>query len=130
MKEELSRGVVHYAGTARPGESGNVGLTGHSSNYWWDKGAYNYVFTNLDKLAPGDEVTLYHAGLTYRYRMTGSRVVPPEQAEVLAPTPTNQLTLITCWPRFTDWKRLVVSLEQIDPPAPAAQGGGNRLPDA
>src|SRR5438552_3712454 len=34
----LQNGVVHYPGTALPGQPGNVYIFGHSSDYIWSKG--------------------------------------------------------------------------------------------
>lgn len=115
MQAELLNGVVHYSGTALPGEPGNIGITGHSSNYFWVKSAYNDVFANLGALEGGDVAVIYYGGRTYRYQVTGKTVVDASQAEVLNPTPNKTLTLITCWPVGTSAKRLVVTLNQTDP---------------
>lgn len=48
--KELQKGIVRYPGTAKPGETGNAFIFGHSSNYYWEKGDYNSVFAALDKL--------------------------------------------------------------------------------
>lgn len=128
MAADLEHGVAHYSGTAMPGEDGNVALTGHSSNYWWDKGAYNYVFQNLNALNPGDPVTIYYGGGTYTYQVTGKQVVSPNESQVLNPTSTKTLTLITCWPVYTNWQRLVVTAVQVDPAQTTPTSVTNHLP--
>lgn len=115
IEANLTNGVVHYQGTANPGEVGNSFITGHSSNFWWIHGQYNYVFVNLDKLVVGDQVVIYYNGKKFVYQVRGSKVVPPTDTSVLAPTDTPTLTLMTCTPPGTNWKRLIVTLDQIAP---------------
>ncbi len=118
VQKSLERGVVHYGTTANPGERGNSVIFGHSSNDWWEAGDFKFVFVLLDKLAPGDKITVDYQSKRYTYEVTGSRVVEPTEISVLNPTPQPTLTLITCTPPGTAWKRLVVTAKQIDP-APA-----------
>jgi LPXTG-site transpeptidase (sortase) family protein len=111
----LRNGVVHYQGTALPGTVGNSFITGHSSNYWWDTGKYNQIFVLLDKLEPGDQVVVYRDGKKFVYTVRDKVVVAPEDISVLAPTDTPVLSLMTCTPPGTSWKRLVVRLDMTDP---------------
>lgn len=115
IQEYLTKGVVHYPGTAVPGTVGNSFITGHSSNFWWIKGNYNYVFVNLDKLAVGDQAKIYHNGKKFVYQVSEIKVVSPTDVSVLAATDTPVLTLMTCTPPGTNWKRLIVRFEQISP---------------
>jgi LPXTG-site transpeptidase (sortase) family protein len=115
IQQNLQNGVVHYPGTAMPGELGNVFLTGHSSNYSWAKGHYNYVFTLIEKMSPGDVVIIYYNGGEYDYQVTGTKIVEPTQIEVLNPTPTRVLSLMSCWPVYTSQKRMIVLAQQISP---------------
>lgn len=111
----LHNGVVHYQDTAPPGTVGNSFITGHSSNYWWDTGKYNQIFVMLDKLEAGDQVVTYHNGKKFVYTVRDKVVVAPEDMSVLAPTDTPVLSLMTCTPPGTSWKRLVVRLDMTDP---------------
>ncbi len=115
IQKHLQRGVVHYPGTAKPGEVGNTFITGHSSNFWWVEGSYNYVFVNLDKLTVGDQAIIYHAGNKYVYSVSSKKVVAPDEVSVLEQTETPILTLMTCTPPGTNWRRLVIKLDQIAP---------------
>jgi LPXTG-site transpeptidase (sortase) family protein len=115
IQDDLRKGVVHYFGTAKPGEIGNSFITGHSSNYWWEKGSYNYIFANLDKLAVGDQAKIYYNGNKYVYQVKEVKVVPPTDVSVLNQTSTPTMTLMTCTPPGTNWKRLIVSFDQIAP---------------
>lgn len=115
IQKSLQHGVIHYAGTALPGERSNMALFGHSSNDWWEPGDYKFVFALLDKLTPGDQVQVNYDQKKYVYQVTGSRIVEPTEISVLQPTSEPQLTLITCTPPGTSWKRLVVVAKQISP---------------
>lgn len=115
VQKALENGVVHYGNTPVPGQNGNVAIFGHSSNDWWEPGNYKFVFVLLDKLAPGDQVTLDYNQVRYTYQVTGSQIVDPTDVAVLNPTPTPTLTLITCSPPGTSLRRLVVTAKQISP---------------
>jgi LPXTG-site transpeptidase (sortase) family protein len=111
----LRSGVVHYAGTADPGQAGNIVIFGHSSGPPWSPGKFNFVFTLLNKLVPGDKLIFDFAGQRYVYQMTSSTVVSPTTLTPLDPTTEPQLTLITCTPVGTSKNRLVVRARQISP---------------
>jgi len=83
----LFAGPGHYPETRWPGQPGNVGVAAH--NVYW---------LRFDRLAPGDELILDTRYGSFRYRVTGSRVVDPADRSVLADTPGHRLTLTTCWP--------------------------------
>lgn len=115
IQTALQTGVVHYGNTAAPGQPGNVAIFGHSSNDWWEAGNYKFVFVLLDKLSPGDQITVDYSSHRYVYEVTGSKIVDPTDVGVLNPTSTPTLTLITCTPPGTSLKRLVVTAKQITP---------------
>ena len=58
MLKDLEKGVNHYPKTAAPGQNGNMIISGHSSNYVWVKGDYNYIFKNLNDLEKGDLIII------------------------------------------------------------------------
>jgi len=129
LMEDLKKGVIHYPGTAYPGQKGNVFITGHSSYYWWSGGKYNRIFANLDKLENGDLVYLYRNGEEYIYQVYDSFVVKPQQVEILATTAEPTLTLMTCTPLGTNLRRLVVRAQLISLPSGSeAQKGFERIP--
>jgi sortase A len=111
----LQKGVVHYPGTATPGKPGNSFIAGHSSNAWWVKGKYNFIFTYLDKLKVGDNAIIYDSGNKYVYELSSVKVVSPNDVSVLAQGDTPELTLMTCTPLGTNWKRLIVRFKQVAP---------------
>jgi len=108
IQKGLANGVIHYPGTALPGEKGNVFITGHSSDYFWKPGKYKDIFANLDKVQVGDTAIIYFNGKKHTYQAESKSVVEPNDLSVLAQTEDYRLTLMTCAPTGTDLKRLVI----------------------
>lgn len=111
----LRSGVVHYATTALPGQKGNVAIFGHSSGLAWAPGDYKFVFTNLDKLKPGEQVVIDYQGKRYTYIVSDSEIVSPSNMAVLKSDGNSELSLITCTPVGTSKNRLVVHAKQVSP---------------
>jgi sortase A len=130
VQQGLQNGVVHYGNTPVPGQNGNAVFFGHSSNDWWVPGNYKFVFVLLDKVIVGDTFSINYQSKHYVYQVTGTQVVDPTDVAVLSQTSTPTVTLITCSPPGTSWKRLVVSAKQISPTptqapsAPVQNGNG------
>jgi sortase A len=95
----------YHNGTALPGLIGNSVISGHA-------GLRGAVFKDLGRLKPGDEIIVETASWRYTYRVRSSLSVWPHQVEVMNPTPTPVLTLITC----TNWdlQRLIVFADLAD----------------
>lgn len=95
----------YHNGSALPGNVGNSVFSGHA-------GLRGAVFKDLGRLQPGDDVIVETPRWRYTYRVRGSQNVWPTQVEVMDPTPTPTLTLITC----TNWdtQRLVVVADLVD----------------
>lgn len=112
--DNLHNGVVHYAGTPLPGEGkGPIFISGHSSYYWWDKGAYKKVFANLNNVDVGDNIVINYEGTIYTYQVFDKIVVLPEEVDVLNQVNEPILDLMTCVPVGTNQKRLIVKSKQI-----------------
>ena len=84
----LARGAGHIEDTALPGEPGNVGIAGHRDT----------IFRALRRTKVGDEYDLETPRGLFRYRVTRTFIVKPEDVDVLDPTARPTLTLVTCWP--------------------------------
>ena len=108
IQAALQDGVVHYPGTAEPGMSGNVVITGHSSYFPWDPGRFKDVFSLLHKVSIGDIVIVYHNQKAYNYKVYDKKEVNPDQVDVLVSQGESRLTLITCTPVGTNLRRLIV----------------------
>ncbi len=105
----LAKGVAHAYGTYFPGEGGNIYLFSHSTDNFWNVGRYNAIFYLLKELEVGDEINLYRWGRRYIYKTVDKRIVEPTDVSYLTePTDSEQLTLQTCWPPGTTFKRLIV----------------------
>jgi LPXTG-site transpeptidase (sortase) family protein len=116
IQTALHDGVVHYPGSAKPGQAGNFFVTGHSSYYPWDNGSYKDVFARLHELEPGDTYSVYYGGDRHTYRITRKYEVKPSNVNVLdQPTDRRIATLMTCTPIGTTLRRLIVEAEEIDP---------------
>ncbi|MBI5413580.1 class E sortase [Candidatus Peregrinibacteria bacterium] len=113
IQKSLRNGVIHYPGTALPGDNGNVVLTGHSSYYAWDAGRFKDVFALLHQVKNGDKIVVYFNQKKFIYEVFSIKVVLPKDVDVLAQTQGEQLTLITCTPVGTNLKRLVVSAKLV-----------------
>ena len=108
IEQNLLKGVVHYTGTGKPGEAGNGVISGHSSNFVWDGGEYDNVFAELDKLEENDVIYAYHEGQKYLYKVESKEVVRPVWDLIYQESEEDKITLITCWPIGTSFKRLKV----------------------
>jgi LPXTG-site transpeptidase (sortase) family protein len=113
--DALVQGIAHYPNTPLPGEVGNVFVTGHSSNYLWAEGKYNYVFSLLNKLEAGDDIVVYYDGIKYVYRIFNVSVVSPKDVSVMNQANDSVISLMTCDPVGTNWKRRVVKARQLVP---------------
>ena len=110
----LQKGVVHYPGTARPGQFGNVFITGHSSYYPWDSGKFKDVFALLGKLQPGDLFYVYYNQSQYTYKIYNRMEVQPGNVDVLVqPKDKKMATLMTCTPVGTALRRLIIQADQV-----------------
>ncbi len=87
-EETLQRAVGHIQGTPLPGQSGNIALAGHRDTF----------FRGLRQIRLGDEITLTTYSGSYRYRVESTKVVEPEETEVLDAATDDILTLVTCYP--------------------------------
>jgi sortase A len=84
----LGLGVGHIEGTALPGNPGNIGIAGHRDTY----------FHALGKIQSGDEIRIQTATGVSRYMVDSVQIVAPDDIDVLAPSATSAITLVTCYP--------------------------------
>ena len=81
-------GISHIPNTSRPGEYGNIGLTGSLDSF----------LKKLEKIHLGDIVKIEHLNGTSRYKVNDIQIVSPEEMSWLNQTEQNLLTLITYYP--------------------------------
>lgn len=113
---ELHRGPGHYPSTPLPGQKGNAAVAGHRSTY----GA---PFADVDKLRPGDEITVRTLQGTFRYQvMRDPLIVAPNATEVLDDFGDNRLTLTACHPKYSAAKRIIIQAKLVGDPVPPLAG--------
>jgi len=92
------RSMVHYKGTAAPGQTGNDIIAFHREP----------EYEHIDQLKVGDVVDVQDRSCkTYAYRITGRWQLYPSNVTQLTTTTGSDLTLITCTPFWVDSQRLV-----------------------
>jgi sortase A len=114
----LARGAGHIEDTPFPGEPGNIGIAGHRDT----------IFRPLRATKVGDAFELRTASRVYRYRVSRTLIVKPEDVYVLDPTSTPTLTLVTCWPfEFIGHapKRFIVQAELMGSSGSKGSSGSN-----
>jgi len=105
----LTKGVAQARGTAMPNEIGNMFLFSHSSANLLEAARYNSVFYLLSKLKKDDEVDIYYKQIKYKYIVSEIKLVDAKDVSYLeSQSKTKTLTLMTCWPAGTTYKRLLV----------------------
>lgn len=128
----LDKGVAHLKGSARPWETGNTFITGHSSDFVWKRNPYAAVFSLVPKLVKDDTIRIHENGKTYTYKVVETKIVNPDQVEVANQTATPVLTLMTCWPVGTTQQRFIVHAALVsapDPTQPGKQVKSTHLPE-
>ncbi|MBW6472707.1 MAG: sortase [Anaerolineaceae bacterium] len=98
------------------GEPGNTVLNGHHN-------VYGKVFENLDKLVSGDEIFIYGNDFqVYQYVVSNTMILAErdvsfeerlDNARWILPSEDERITLITCWPNFSNTHRLIIVASPI-----------------
>ncbi|MHB8501607.1 MAG: class D sortase [Candidatus Acidiferrales bacterium] len=103
---DLKLAVGHIPGTALPGEPGNVGIAGHRNTF----------FRPLRLIHKDDVIALTTLHGEDHYRVVSTKIVGPDDVQVLYPTSRDSLTLVTCYPFFyvgSAPKRFIVRAERF-----------------
>lgn len=108
--DDLAKSLIHYRGTALPGQRGNAVIFGHSIlPQFFNPENYLSIFSTLPTLKKGDEVSISYDGINYTYRVEEMYEVGPQDIQVLEQRyDDSYVTLITCVPPGTYLRRLVV----------------------
>jgi sortase A len=106
--EDLKMGPGHYPDTADPWDpAGRVGIAGHRTTYL-------HPFFNLDKIEPGERITLRTQYGSFDYTVDRVFVVPESgSGKVLDQTPKPTLVLTTCNPKYLSYQRLIVTATRV-----------------
>jgi sortase A len=96
--------------SAMIGVPGNTVLNGHH-NVWGE------VFGKLVDLNPGDVIEVFSGNTMIKYEIRNKMILPErnepidvrfQNARWLLPSPDERLTLVTCWPHWTNTHRLII----------------------
>ncbi len=114
---DLSQHLVHYEGTTLPGTKGNTVIFGHSTlPQLFNPSDYKTIFATVYKLKVSDELKVTINDITYTYKIFSFSVVEPSDTSIFTQQFDNEyVTLVTCTPPGTTWKRLIIKarLERI-----------------
>jgi len=101
----------HHQNSRLPQQGGNIVISGHHNTA-------GEVFRYVVDLKEGDEITLYvEDGRSFTYRVTEKRIVLETGAseterqanlQYIGETSDERLTLVTCWPYWTNTHRVIV----------------------
>jgi len=86
----LNRGVGRIIGTAKVGDTGNIGIAGHRDGF----------FRGLKDISVGDEIDLTMTTKKNIYLVDQIEIVSPSDVQVLGPRSAPSLTLVTCYPFY------------------------------
>lgn len=102
----IDLGIAHWAGSAQPGQPGNVVLAGHRSTK-------TAPFLKIERVRKGDPVLITNKdGSIVKYRVYDMFVVDPVGGWFVIDPPNDPedaiLTIFTCHPLHSDTQRFVV----------------------
>jgi len=99
--ETLKKGPGHYIDSRLPGQGQLIYIAGHRTTYL-------APFSHIDRLRPGDWITVELPYGTFKYVVTGHKVVPATDLSVLTSHGKEVLVLQACHPRFFASHRYLV----------------------
>lgn len=113
---DLEKSLIHYPGTANPGELGAPVVFGHSIlRQFYNPKNYKSIFSTIMTLKNGDDIEIYYDGVKYLYRVVNKIEVKPEDVQILEQQFNGKyLKLVTCVPEGTYLRRGVVIAELIN----------------
>lgn len=110
-EENMANGAAVLSQTSIPigGRETNAVIAGHRGY-----GGYDY-FRYIDKLEPGDEVTITNLWDTLTYKVTDIKIVSPDDINAILIQPgKDMITLLTCHPYASGGKyRYLVFCERV-----------------
>jgi len=115
-----SDALVHILGTAEPGSSGNVFITGHSTfKYLFNPDNPKTIFSTLDDLKEGGKIIINYNDKDFIYKVIRKETLKPDDVSMYKDYYPNFLnkqtvTLMTCWPGGTTQYRMLVTAELME----------------
>jgi sortase A len=97
----LRKGPGIYDDAPFPGAPGTVAIAGHRTTY-------RAPFRRIDRLRPGDAITVEMPYGAFQYRVQQTRIVAPTEVSVVRRVAYDRLVLTACHPLYSAAKRIVV----------------------
>jgi len=114
--ETAAYAAGHHKNSKLPTQGGNIVISGHHN-------IRGEVFRYVVDLQVGDEITLLlEDGHAYTYRVTQTLIFQElgasdaerqAHAQYIGETPDERLTLVTCWPYWTNTHRVIVIAKPV-----------------
>ena len=98
---DLELGPGHYPASAFPGLGGTVAIAGHRTTYL-------APFRNINRLRPGDRITLRMPYATFVYVVQWQRIVSPRAWWITRDVGYERLVLSSCNPLYSAAQRIAV----------------------
>ncbi len=112
LEWEIAKWAVgHHKGTTNPGELGNAVFSGHISSPLLREGEVFKRLPEIPKLLDAGQavdIIIWTDKTKYLYRVVSWELVKPEALDVFAQTAEPTATLITCYPDYSYWDRLII----------------------
>jgi LPXTG-site transpeptidase (sortase) family protein len=113
LDNALLKGAVRYPTSAMLGMDGTVLLFGHSSYLPIVHNQAYKTFDDIQKLKPGQAVSVYSGTTEYRYIVTQVRVANAEEDSVELNPTGKHLTLVTCDSFSKKTSRFIVTADFV-----------------
>jgi sortase A len=104
---DLRKGPGSYPQTPLPGAPGTVAIAGHRTTY----GA---PFRHIDRLEPGNTITVTMPYGRFTYAVQSTRIVGPDAIWVINRVGYDRLVLSACHPLYSASKRIVVFAKLVN----------------
>jgi len=119
---DLMQGPGLMPGSALPGSPGNAVIAGR-------RVTFGGPFGSLGQLRRGDRIRTVDGAGTFTYRVSRVETVTAGQRDVITPTSTNRITLVTSDSTLLPNGRLVVIAKLAGRPVAAGSGASVAVPD-
>ena len=113
--DDLKKSLLAWPTSGLPGTYGNAVIFGHSALPQISSPTnYSTIFTFLMDLNEGDDIFIDFDGVRYNYQVIDKKIIEPDDLSVLEQRfDGSYITLITCVPPGTVWKRGVIKAKLV-----------------
>ena len=107
---DIAQHLVHFPKTALPPNKGTAVIFGHSTlPQLYNPKDYKTIFANIHSLTKNDMLYVTVNNTQYAYKIFSITIVDAEETSYLTQdNDDSNLTIVTCTPPGTTWKRLIL----------------------